>query len=123
MKLMDGGAPPIPELCTHEDCDNCWTGYPESRFPNWTRSQVEKSKIAEAIRRPQSGNCISHYLDIDDNGVFRNTGKFVAKPGMEDETWKDLLAMKVSAIMVYHEADDKALSQAPILVEDESCIY
>lgn len=125
MRLMDGGAPPIPELCTHEDCNDCWTGYPESLFPNWTQAQVEKCKIAEAIQRYQYGDCVSHYLDIDANGIFRNSDKFVARAGMEGETWRDLLAIKVSTTTITreHEPKIKRISQASRLVEDESCIH
>ncbi|KAF8963414.1 hypothetical protein BDZ97DRAFT_1919846 [Flammula alnicola] len=44
-KTMD----PIPPLCDHKYCAGCWKEYPQSRFPNWTKRQVQKSKIADAI--------------------------------------------------------------------------
>ncbi|KAJ3563227.1 hypothetical protein NP233_g9075 [Leucocoprinus birnbaumii] len=94
MKLMDGGGPPIPEHCSHDNCDNCWRGYPQSRYPNWTRSQVEKCLIAEAIKRPPTGTCISHYVDVDDNGHFKTAKSFVADPRMAEDTWKKLLAIE-----------------------------
>src|SRR2546421_71712 len=41
---------PIPALCDHRDCGHdCWKNYPQSRFPNWTRRQVKKSKILKAV--------------------------------------------------------------------------
>ncbi|KAF5350704.1 hypothetical protein D9756_008754 [Leucocoprinus leucothites] len=107
--LMDAGGPTIPPICTHEDCDNCWKGYPQSRYPNWTCAQVNKSKISEAIKRPQDEDCLSRYVDVDDKGHFNTAKKLVAKPGMAEDTWKMLLAIHVSSIIPKHEAGNKAL--------------
>ena len=93
---MEGGGPPIPDLCLYENCDNCWRNYPQSCYPNWTAAQVKKSKIADAIRSTQSKPCISHYVDVDDKGHFINVEKFKAKPEEEESTWRSLLAIKVS---------------------------
>ena len=93
---MEGGGPPIPDLCDHENCDNCWRNYPQSCYPNWTAAQVKKSKIADAIRSTQSKPCVSHYVDVDDKGHFINVEKFKAKPEEEESTWRSLLAIKVS---------------------------
>jgi len=93
---MNGDGPPIPVLCPHEDCNNCWRSYPQSRYPNWTASQMEKCKITEAIRRTQSNPCVSHHVDVDDRGYFINVEKFEANPGEAETTWKNLLAIGVN---------------------------
>ncbi|KAF9444895.1 hypothetical protein P691DRAFT_735815 [Macrolepiota fuliginosa MF-IS2] len=95
MNLMNGGAPPIPELCDHgAACNNCWRGYPESRFPNWTRAQVKKSRIADAVARVQETDCICHHVDVDVDGIFRNAEGFIAMPGQAESTWKDILRIE-----------------------------
>ncbi|KAF9045252.1 hypothetical protein BJ165DRAFT_1346493 [Panaeolus papilionaceus] len=73
-KQLDTAAPPIPPKCLHgDDCNRCWTGYPQSRFPNWTPRQVRKSKIEEAIRDyNRNEQCILYRVDVDDNGYFSN---------------------------------------------------
>ena len=96
---MDSGGPFIPKLCSHENCDNCWSNYPQSRYPNWTAAQVKKSKIAEAIRRQQHDPCVSYYVDVDDRGHFMNVENFEAGPGEVENTWKSLLAIRVSLFL------------------------
>ncbi len=93
---MDGGAPPIPELCDHKHCTDCWKGYPGSRFPNWTSSQVEKSRIAHAVEQKQDKNCVCYHVDIDSNGYFKNADEFVTEPDNSEETWKRILSAEVS---------------------------
>jgi len=90
---MNRVGPPIPD---HKDCDNCWKNYPQSRYPNWTTVQVKKCNIAEAIGRPQSKPCVSHFVDVDDQGHFIDVEKFEARPGKEESTWESLLAIEVS---------------------------
>jgi hypothetical protein len=58
---------------------------------------VEKSKIADTINRKQVNDCISYYVDIDFNGHFRNAEKFIASQGEEEDAWKRILAIEVSA--------------------------
>ncbi|XP_006455268.1 hypothetical protein AGABI2DRAFT_180409 [Agaricus bisporus var. bisporus H97] len=66
-------------------------GYPGSRFPNWTNSQVKKSKIDEAITRESKKTCVCHRVDIDNQGHFRNADTVNAEPGLETETWQSFL--------------------------------
>ncbi|KIM41609.1 hypothetical protein M413DRAFT_445584 [Hebeloma cylindrosporum] len=77
--------PPIPELCDHKSCASegklgCWTGYPQSRFPNWTHRQVVKSRIYAAL---------TEYAK--DDGFFTNPGPLIAEPGGEREVWDQLI--------------------------------
>ena len=119
---MNGGGPPIPDLCLHENCNNCWRNYPQSRYPNWTAEQVKKSKIADAVERTQSKACISHYVDVDDKGHFINVEKFEAKPAEAEKTWKSLLDMKVNLSLLC-ERSLIHCHQAPIVVTDKSYLY
>ncbi|KAF9460636.1 hypothetical protein BDZ94DRAFT_1169292 [Collybia nuda] len=41
--------PPVPPPCDHISCGGCWKGYPQSRFPDWTRNQVLRSNISKTI--------------------------------------------------------------------------
>ncbi|KDR77304.1 hypothetical protein GALMADRAFT_246652 [Galerina marginata CBS 339.88] len=87
--------PPIPPLCDHKDCGGCWTGYPQSRFPNWTHRQVLKSKIRSAIAEyPKDKPCVCHQVDVDSDGFFTNPGPIVAKHGEEESTWDRLIHEK-----------------------------
>ncbi|PPQ75034.1 hypothetical protein CVT26_011932 [Gymnopilus dilepis] len=84
--------PPIPPLCDHKDCGGCWKGYPQSRFPNWTKRQVIKSKIYSAIRDyPKDRVCVCHRVDVDSNGFFTNPGPIIARPGEDDKVWDQLI--------------------------------
>ena len=69
-------APPVPEDCDHADCDGeCWKGYPQSRFPNWTPSQVERCKIRDAITKyDRTKQCVIYKLDVDKHGIFHHSG-------------------------------------------------
>lgn len=94
-KLMKAEEPPIPDVCNHKECNDCWKEYPGSRFPNWTDSQVKKSKIAEAITRESKKTCVCHRVDIDNQGHFRNADTVNAEPGLETETWQSFLTTGV----------------------------
>lgn len=86
---LDNTAPPIPDLCDHgTSCDECWKGYPQSRFPNWTERQVKKARIYDAIHNySRHQDCIIYNVDVDNKGFFTNAGTFTAVNGREDETW------------------------------------
>ncbi|KAF8892904.1 hypothetical protein BD779DRAFT_1765736 [Infundibulicybe gibba] len=59
--------PPVPPLMLG--------GYPQSRFPNWTPRQVDKSGITDAIQYYRRDTpCIVYYVDVDDRGIFTNPG-------------------------------------------------
>ncbi|KAF8153212.1 hypothetical protein B0H34DRAFT_820059 [Crassisporium funariophilum] len=88
------GLPPIPPICDHKaaTCQNCWKGYPQSRFPNWTRRQVLKSKIWNAIHNyRQDQPCVCYQVDVDLNGLFVNREPIKAHYGEEDATWNSLV--------------------------------
>ncbi|TFK29544.1 hypothetical protein FA15DRAFT_664093 [Coprinopsis marcescibilis] len=91
-KQLTSLLPPIPERCPHVDC-SCWTGYPKSRFPNWTEAQVKKSKILDAIQSHSKDIvCKIHHATVDSRGEFRmNAGTFVAND--DKKTW-DFLVKK-----------------------------
>ncbi|KAF6751702.1 hypothetical protein DFP72DRAFT_906894 [Ephemerocybe angulata] len=88
---LASSAPPIPELCAHEGC-SCWVGYPQSRFPNWTKRQVKKSKIWDAIwSYDRSKACTIYRCDVDTNGFFTGAGVLPAVDGKDDETWTRII--------------------------------
>ncbi|KIL68357.1 hypothetical protein M378DRAFT_21887 [Amanita muscaria Koide BX008] len=61
---------PLSEPCTHKDCGGkCWREYPKSHFPNWTKGQVEKCKIADTINHKNSP-CTIYQLEVDERGIF-----------------------------------------------------
>ncbi|KAF5343049.1 hypothetical protein D9758_011150 [Tetrapyrgos nigripes] len=80
--ILSSGAPPIPDLCNHENCGGCWRGYPQSRFPNWTDSQVRRSGIYKAIHNYRKElTCTILLVDVDNKGLFRDSGEI----GVTDE--------------------------------------
>jgi hypothetical protein len=92
-------APPIPELCDHspEKCNRCWTGYPQSRFPNWTERQVKKAKIYDIVHHySKSIPCICYRVDVNDHGFFTNPKETTAVYGDEDIAWDILVHEQVS---------------------------
>ncbi|KAK0205522.1 hypothetical protein DFS33DRAFT_1487588 [Desarmillaria ectypa] len=85
-------APPIPELCNHVNCNGCWKGYPQSRFPNWTPSQVRRSRILYAIKEYNRDiPCTIHHVDVDDRGYFMDSGKHEATEQTKDNFWVQLI--------------------------------
>ncbi|KAH6910724.1 hypothetical protein BKA70DRAFT_1463926 [Coprinopsis sp. MPI-PUGE-AT-0042] len=85
---LSNDAPPIPEFCAHINC-TCWTGYPASRFPNWTEPQVRKSKIWDA--REKHRDCTIYLCDVNNNGIFKDVGVMQADDGHEKEVWENIL--------------------------------
>jgi hypothetical protein len=94
--------PPIPPLCDHKSCASegkagCWTGYPQSRFPNWTHRQVVKSRIYAALTEySKDAPCTLYRVDIDKDGFFTNPGPHVIEHGKEKEAWDQLISEEVS---------------------------
>ncbi|KAF8062242.1 hypothetical protein FPV67DRAFT_1563640 [Lyophyllum atratum] len=85
---LESELPPVPPLCDHTNCDGCWMGYPQSRFPNWTPSQVERSKIADAIANYDRSNpCIIYHVDVNSQGLFTDAGEIVAEDNDKAATW------------------------------------
>ncbi|KAL0068934.1 hypothetical protein AAF712_003927 [Marasmius tenuissimus] len=90
--------PPIPEACPHEDCDGkCWKEYPASRFPNWTPSQVKRSRIQKVIDDPFERECKIYAADVDTKGYFSNVGEPRTVHNTEasaNEFWRDIVHEK-----------------------------
>ncbi|KAK0224094.1 hypothetical protein IW262DRAFT_873230 [Armillaria fumosa] len=85
-------APPIPPPCNHVDCNGCWKGYPQSHFPNWTPSQVRRSRIHSAIHDyNRETPCTIHQVDVNDHGFFIDSGKQEATEQTKDVFWKLLI--------------------------------
>ena len=96
---LEGVEPPILKQCDHspERCNSCWKGYPQSRFPNWTKKQVEKAKIYEVIHcYSKSKPCICYQVDVNDRGFFTHTKEITAMYGEEDTLWDNLVHEQVS---------------------------
>ncbi|KAF7329843.1 hypothetical protein MKEN_00247700 [Mycena kentingensis (nom. inval.)] len=75
---LNSELPPIPPYCDHSTCEGrCWKDYPQSRFPNWTSSQLRRSRIQKAVNDNRSPATI-YYVDVDNKGVFTDSGKFVS---------------------------------------------
>uniref|UniRef100_A0A8H8CID2 Uncharacterized protein n=1 Tax=Psilocybe cubensis TaxID=181762 RepID=A0A8H8CID2_PSICU len=92
---LESPLPPIPPLCDHVDCGGCWRGYPQSRFPNWTKRQVTKSKIMGAIKNySRTSPCVCYQVDVDIDGFFTNPGHIISRYGDEDATWASLINEK-----------------------------
>ena len=94
-------APPIPEPCDHTPgkCNRCWTGYPQSRFPNWTERQVRKAKIYDILHDySRIKSCTCYRVDVNDCGLFTYPKEMIAvhHDGDEDKAWDDLVHEQVS---------------------------
>ncbi|KAJ7507271.1 hypothetical protein B0H11DRAFT_1970976 [Mycena galericulata] len=84
--------PPVPPPCDHKTCDGCWKGYPQSRFPNWTPSQVRRSGIHKAITDyNRAARSVIHYVDVNTHGFFTDSGDFEATENTTDKLWNDLI--------------------------------
>ncbi|KAJ7481617.1 hypothetical protein FB451DRAFT_1236610 [Mycena latifolia] len=84
--------PPVPPPCDHKTCDGCWKGYPQSRFPNWTPSQVRRSRIHKAITEyNKAAPSTIHYVDVNTNGFFTDSGKFVTTDDTKGDLWNTLV--------------------------------
>ncbi|KAK7039234.1 hypothetical protein VNI00_010139 [Paramarasmius palmivorus] len=87
--------PPIPELCKHEDCGGCWKGYPQSRFPNWTPSQVYRSRIEKAIKEyRRDDDCRIYSVNVDTKGYFTDAGERTVTTDTQEEYWDFLINQK-----------------------------
>ncbi|KAH6910723.1 hypothetical protein BKA70DRAFT_1271341 [Coprinopsis sp. MPI-PUGE-AT-0042] len=86
--------PPIPQQCLHDNsCNSCWKGYPQSLFPNWTKAQVVKSRIYEAIHNKDEKPCKIYYVDVSTEGRFTDADHFEVNPD-EERSWKFILGQQ-----------------------------
>jgi hypothetical protein len=51
--------------------DGIWTGYPQSRFPNWTERQVKKAKIYDVVHK-----------NVNDEGFFTHPKEVIGVHGI-----------------------------------------
>ncbi|KAF8809597.1 hypothetical protein BYT27DRAFT_7187347 [Phlegmacium glaucopus] len=87
---------PVPSLCDHQTCNDCWKGYPQSLFPNWTPAQVKKSKISIAIKHYRRNDpCIIHHVDVDENGYFRDADRYFTTEATIKEAWTRIVGTRV----------------------------
>ncbi|KAJ7216584.1 hypothetical protein GGX14DRAFT_442105 [Mycena pura] len=106
---LESDTPPVPPPCDHTTCEgSCWKGiqvpcykllslswpshvdYPQSRFPNWTHEQVVRSCIHKAIKEYNQPSTI-YYADVNVDGFFTDSGKFVATDETKGELWDRLI--------------------------------
>lgn len=96
---LASGLPPVPPICDHKSCDGCWKGYPQSRFPNWTKDQVARSKISEAITNyHREKPCVVYRADVRDDGFFENVDPMTAFDGETDAIWEQIIHTEVRAL-------------------------
>ncbi|KAJ6612791.1 hypothetical protein B0H10DRAFT_1806903 [Mycena sp. CBHHK59/15] len=94
--------PPVPPLCDHKTCGGCWKGiscstYPQSRFPNWTPSQVQRSRIHKAITNyNKTLPSTIYHVDVNLNGFFTDSGSLVINEGTKVNLWNTLINEKRS---------------------------
>ncbi|KAF7343483.1 hypothetical protein MVEN_01781200 [Mycena venus] len=90
---LDSPAPPIPEPCDHKTCEGqCWKEYPQSRFPNWTPSQVRRSRIHRAItEHNKTAPSTIYHVDVDSNGFFTDSGTYVITDDTKEDFWNALV--------------------------------
>ena len=92
--------PPTPDLCDHslERCNRCWMGYPQSRFPQWTKQQIRKAKIYDAVHKsPRNKHCICYRVDVNMQGLFTHPREMTLEYGNEDSIWHGMIHEQVSS--------------------------
>ncbi|KIJ45140.1 hypothetical protein M422DRAFT_46945 [Sphaerobolus stellatus SS14] len=62
--------------------ENHWRNYPESRFPNWKKEQVGRSKIMTDL--PSNGESTIYHIDVLQNGEFKRVNP--SKVSDDDES-------------------------------------
>ena len=109
---LASSAPTVPSPCRHTSCNNdCWREYPKSRFPNWTPSQVSRSKIKEAIG--EEGPCTIYRVNIDSTGHFSNGGKEeISQNESQLAFWRSLIATKVCLVQLQVGRNGHAMASA-----------
>ncbi|KAG6904868.1 hypothetical protein DXG01_006627, partial [Tephrocybe rancida] len=86
---IDKKPSPSIQRCNHQDakkCNRCWTGYPQSLFPNWTPAQQERSRISTVVKLHDT--CKIHYVDVNEKGEFTISESVVVPPNGSDAHWE-----------------------------------
>ncbi|GLB41162.1 putative corA-like Mg2+ transporter protein [Lyophyllum shimeji] len=89
-KLKNNEPSPPPQVCDHldaEKCKGCWSGYPQSLFPNWTPSQQRRSRISKIVEK-RTETCIIRYVDVAENGEFHTSRELPVTYGNKDAHWE-----------------------------------
>ncbi|KAG6918782.1 hypothetical protein DXG01_011533 [Tephrocybe rancida] len=89
-QLVDKEPSPSIQHCDHQDankCNRCWTGYPQSLFPNWTPAQQKRSRISKVVERVHD-TCTIHYVDVNEKGEFAMSESMVVPPSGTDAHWE-----------------------------------
>ena len=90
----------MPKLCDHKFCGGCWRGYPQSRFPNWTKDQVKRSLIRDAIDNYRTTEpCVTYRADILSDGIFVNVESVAATDANKDATWDAMVNIVVRLLL------------------------
>ncbi|KAG6841075.1 hypothetical protein C0991_002168 [Blastosporella zonata] len=95
--------PSLPvQQCDHRDpanCNRCWSGYPQSLFPNWTPAQQKRSRISKVVERVHD-TCTAHYVDVDEKGEFAASKSLMISPSGEDTQrhWEFMMQPASSSI-------------------------
>ncbi len=94
-------AAPIPPPCNHVNCNGCWKRYPQSRFPNWSPSQVKRSGILDVIENYNRNiPCKIHRVDVDDRGYFTDPGEYEITEQTTDASWEFVIQPHVRALLL-----------------------
>ena len=76
--------------CDHKQTPGqevCWCKYPQSLYPNWTPRQQKKAKLTKILEK-RMDRCTIHYLDVNKDGTFVDTGKREVNDKTVDSHWK-----------------------------------
>lgn len=96
---LESEKPPVPDECDHTTCNQrggCWREYPQSLYPNWTTTQVEKSKISDAIvNYNRAAPCRVYHVDVNNEGLFTSPGVAEMEEGKESVSWNRISQAEV----------------------------
>ncbi|KAG6809962.1 hypothetical protein H0H92_013890 [Tricholoma furcatifolium] len=81
--------------CDHSDpnkCNRCWSGYPQSLFPNWTQEQQHRSRILKIIQRRNDAST-AYYVDVNTKGEFTTSKSLTIGPNgkVQDNHWEFMM--------------------------------
>ncbi|KAF8908206.1 hypothetical protein CPB84DRAFT_1813404 [Gymnopilus junonius] len=86
----DSHLPMSASPCEHAQARNqefCWCKYPQALYPNWTPRQQKKSGISRIVESRKSDTCTLYYLDVMEDGIFRNPGERNVNDRTQDKQW------------------------------------
>jgi len=89
-QLKNTDPSPPTQICDHLDaakCKGCWSGYPQSLFPNWTPAQQRRSQISKIVDR-STDTCVIRYVDVDEKGEFSPSEDLTVTSAGTDAHWQ-----------------------------------